>query len=503
MKAEVDLKFAEMEAIRRQQEQQQGYGRPIISICHKGYRFVAVGGSIHYSNKWKTFHDFLMDYLKIVMGEEWGTKELKKDLEQRHPILQWYDIICRYQQKKFKEHGKVTGTPMTGAIGAYMGLSYNLYLLAHNNEIQKKMIKRLQDPNHFTGAYYETVVAAILIKAGFELEFENENDTQTSHCEFAATFKETGKSFSVEAKAREPYKSTANITNQLYNALKKKANHPRVVFIEINVPETADDPHDLKWLQGAIRGLRSKEDNMTIDGLPASKAYLFVTNHPHQYYLQTAGSSQFIIGEGFKIPDFKTDFTCPSIREALHIREKHYEMFKIIESQKEHSEIPSTFEGEIPEFAFGDIPIPRLKIGKKYTVPQKAQREVIGRLKDACVSVKDKIVFGIYELKDGKQIIATCPMTENEVLAYQKYPDTFFGIYRPKGLKTKDALDMYDFFFEVYKDTPKEKLLELLQAHPDIEKLRQESQRELAITYCERLVYATYKPDPTRKPLFG
>jgi hypothetical protein len=140
---------------------------------------------------------------------------------------------------------------------------------------------------------------------------------------------------------------------------------------------------------------------------------------------------------------------------------------------------------------------------KKYPVPRSDGKEVIGLLKDACIAEKDKLAYGPYELEDGRQIIYTCPITDEELAAYQKYPDTFLGVYRPKGKKINDALDMFDFYFEAYRNTPKEKLLEFLNNHPDLERLKQESQKELAITYCERLVYSTYKPDPGRKPILG
>ena len=139
IKAELNAKMAEMKAVRKQQEQQQGLGRPIISLTHMGYRMVAVGGDIHYSDKWKTFHDFLLDYVKIAMGQEWGTEEIKKEIDQRHPILQWWGLICRYQKEKIKDRGKVSGAPMTGVLQAYLGLAYNLYLLAHNLELQSRL----------------------------------------------------------------------------------------------------------------------------------------------------------------------------------------------------------------------------------------------------------------------------------------------------------------------------------------------------------------------------
>ncbi len=67
----------------------QGEVRPIISLDHQGYKFVAVGNRFLYSKKWKTFHDFLFDYIKDILGSEWGNSELKKPIQQRHPIMQW------------------------------------------------------------------------------------------------------------------------------------------------------------------------------------------------------------------------------------------------------------------------------------------------------------------------------------------------------------------------------------------------------------------------------
>jgi hypothetical protein len=72
------------------------------------------------------------------------------------------------------------------SVGIY-GLAYNLYLIAHNvRDIESRLIQRLKNPQNFHGAFYETRVAAELIKAGFELEYENEDDRSTSHCEFTA-----------------------------------------------------------------------------------------------------------------------------------------------------------------------------------------------------------------------------------------------------------------------------------------------------------------------------
>src|SRR5579885_3612615 len=118
-------------ALEIQRQRQQGEGRPIISAEAFGYRFVAVKGRLHYSQSknWQTVPGFLSDYLKTTMGKDWGEAELKKSLEERHPILQWYQRVCEQQREAQPEPGKSFTTPMTGAIAAYLHLAYDLFTL--------------------------------------------------------------------------------------------------------------------------------------------------------------------------------------------------------------------------------------------------------------------------------------------------------------------------------------------------------------------------------------
>ena len=136
--------FEKHKAQELQRQKQQGLGRPIISTEHKGYRFVAVGNQLHYG-KWKTFFDFLANYIKQTLGGEWGNAEIAKRLAERHPLMQWYDKICHLQAAHAKEPGALFSAPMTGAVSAYYRLAYNLYLIAHNGkDIQTRLIARLK-----------------------------------------------------------------------------------------------------------------------------------------------------------------------------------------------------------------------------------------------------------------------------------------------------------------------------------------------------------------------
>jgi hypothetical protein len=76
------------EVLENQRLKQQGFGRPIHSVLENGWRVIRVGSEIYRSNTWKTFEDFLFDYIKIVFRREWGDAELRKSYDMRHPILQ-------------------------------------------------------------------------------------------------------------------------------------------------------------------------------------------------------------------------------------------------------------------------------------------------------------------------------------------------------------------------------------------------------------------------------
>jgi hypothetical protein len=205
------------------------------------------------------------------------------------------------------------------------------------------------------------------------------------------------------------------------------------------------------------------------------------------------------MAEGYKIPDFKLDAGFSSLRDALRAREKHREIFQLMRSVQEYQEIPTTFDGEIPEFAYGETS-DRLLIGKKYLVPDAAGQELVGVLQDAVVNESEKIVYGIYSLEDGRSIIATSPLSGLELEAYQKYPDTFFGVLRKQSKRAQTPLELFDFFFDVYRKTSREKLLEFMSSWPDYEALRELDSKELAIRYCEGLVYSVISSKKGMEP---
>jgi hypothetical protein len=369
--------------------------------------------------------------------------------------------------------------------------------MKHNARLQSTLIARLKskDESAFHGAYYETFVTAAFIKAGYDITFENEQDGSATHCEFVASSQSASRRFSVEAKARfrpdiradvDPKSLKLGVRDKLEAALHKQADHTRVVFIDVNLPEKFAPTDRPFWVDGALNEIRDIEGTMIAAGQDIPSAYVFVTNHPYQFAIPGGISA---VLEGFNIPEFKLGAQFPDLRAALDARDRHNDIHRVFEAMKNHHTIPSTFEGEIPEVHFHESKnSPSLKIGNRYVIKDEDGSDIAGELESASVLENEKNAYGIYLLDDGRRIVAVTPLSENELAAYREYPDTFFGIIDANaGRQCKDIIEWYDFFFETYENTPKEKLLEFMKTAGDFEALALLSQRKLAETYCERL----------------
>ena len=272
-----------------------GAVRPMISSDFEGHKVVAVGNRIHFSKKWKTFHDFLFCYLKITLDREWFAVELRKDAENRHSIASWYISLCEFQHEHSTEKQEFYSAICTGTVAAYLSLAYDLYVLRHHSLLQERLVERLKNKEQFQGARYEVYVTATFIKAGFDIEFEDEADTSTSHCEFVATHKMSGNRYSVEAKSRHRPGLLAHTDNRgarqqiplrirrlLRSALAKRARHVRIVFIDVNMPPEDVGPFAKSWFKPLVHEIQRVEKGQ-INGQPVPAAYLAFTNHPYHY----------------------------------------------------------------------------------------------------------------------------------------------------------------------------------------------------------------------------
>lgn len=490
------------QALETRRRQQQGMGRPIISGTLQDHRLVAVGNRLYASNKVQTFHDFLRDYIPKVFGTEWVRAERERSAELQHPVMRWaLQSFDDYRRTAVEVDGFLSA-PVNGAMHSLLGLSYNLYLTAHNIALQEALIDRLKHRETFWGALYETYVAAAFIMAGFDIEFENEADFTSTHCEFVATHRQSGKRFSVEAKARDAESQTKRMEGfatserpnfglggKLYSALRKRADHSRIVFIELSLPLSITPENKDTMVETITAEVTEKERTLTIAGAPAPPAYLFVTNHPFHHRLDMLAGGPEMVVLGFKIPNFGYGFSFSDFRDYVASCEEHAPVLDLAKSIHSHHEIPSTFDGEMPELAFSrHKDAPRLEVGRTYLVPTDDGREVPAILEQAVMVEAEKLAYGVFSTGENS-ILATCPVTDEELKAYKQYPDTFFGAPAQKPRKIDDPTSLFDFMYETYQHTPREKLLEFMQNAKYIEDLRTLSQKDLAIKYCERLTW--------------
>lgn len=133
---------------------------------------------------------------------------------------------------------------------------------------------------------------------------------------------------------------------------------------------------------------------------------------------------------------------------------------------------------------------PPLKIGTRYSVSDETGSEVEGVLEDAVVLETERKACGTYRLNDGRRIVVTCPLSDDELRAYKVDPDNFFGVHKPTSTKVSNFEECFKFVHQTYSRTPKEKLLEFMKDAPDYDNLEALPQDALAKIYCERVAVA-------------
>ncbi len=496
--AEMRRVFERHRADERIREEQQGLGKPIISFKANDHQFVAVGNEIHFSKTWKTFPDFLAHYIGGVLDRAWGNAELAKPLGDRHPIMQWYDTYCRYQQATIKTPGVMAEAPVTGIVACYLGLAYNLYLLAHNVELQKRLIARLKVPDQFQGAYYELIVANLLIRAGFELELEDEADGTSKHCEFSARSRRTGKKYWVEAKMRSVVghfgKTAADGTTRtnplrrliplLNDALKKPAADERLIFVDLNAEMTTNSDGKPLWIEAAARRLERYEKEDLAAGIVA---YVFVTNFAfHRYLHDPPMFTGVFLGLG--IPDLNR----PGIRrvsDAYRTKLKHIDVFHIGDAIQTYLRFPTTFDGSLPSEALGERS--RVIVGNTYCFGDPENGGVVGTVTYASVNEADSSAHIAIVDQNGQASILREPMSPAQLADWRAHKDSYFGKVLPVGRKVNNAFELFEWLVENHRGLPRDQLLARFAGAPDFETVRALSDEDLLYHFCECMVAAT------------
>lgn len=248
-----EARFREIEEQRRLHVATRGHARPMLHNSHHGRKVVVVGRNVFFSSKerpWRTFHDFLMHYGRERLGKAWGAAQQRMLEGSRHPLYTMHDALVRHLAGAASEQGdlEIFSAAWNGGTAGFLTFAHDLCTLADNAELQKVLLKRLRDPRSYQGARHELFAAATMVRAGFELAFENERDGSTKHPEFIATLKSTGVRVAVEAKSRHRpgvlgQPGTVNTTGRraeakglFLRALVKEPQMPFAIFLDVNLP---------------------------------------------------------------------------------------------------------------------------------------------------------------------------------------------------------------------------------------------------------------------------
>ena len=208
-------------------------------------------------------------------------------------------------------------------MSALLAFAYDLCTLENHSLLQQSLVKRLMRKEHFQGAQYE-VVAAAIIRAGFAIELEDERDLSTSHCEFTATYLPTGAKYSVEAKSRhgtgylgqagqpEPLDAIeADLRKLLVPALRKRAKYDRIVFIDVNVPPSESLLLESPWFNKVADQIVRLDNDAEAKGLPPALVYL--TNFPYHFVGDEPLRGSAAVMTGFNMPEFRDTTSGPLV----------------------------------------------------------------------------------------------------------------------------------------------------------------------------------------------
>jgi hypothetical protein len=133
-----------------------------------------------------------------------------------------------------------------------------------------------------------------------------------------------------------------------------------------------------------------------------------------------------------------------------------------------------------------------LLVGEKYQIDFEGKK-CVGRLSSAVVDEHKQIAWCTYEIElHGATVVTTEQLSPDEMKAWSKHPDTFFGIVNESAIQPRDPIELYEFLLLSYSKTSKEQLLTFVAGAPDIDQLRQLDQASLAREYCIRMATALH-----------
>jgi len=313
---------------------------PAATALWQGARVVSAGGHLYNVAVEESWYGFLYGLLIDQIGPDWFDAEIEKPAGSAHLLAQWYREICRRERD---ENGHFTLHEPANEVGttlAFRSVAYDVFCVMQAINLSPKLMDRLRHPDQFEGARYELWVAATLTRAGFSIEFADEDDSSSMHGEGIATHQETGKKYWIEAKRRHrpdfDYSQhlvdnpVLEVDARLVAAAMRKPSrqHCRLIFIDVNLPPWSRSDIKAPWI-GAFR--KSVERLQLQKGFRDNLdqcSFVMVTNHPYHFVSNVRPDpNQHFFGIAFNMPHINlaklaTDF--PDICKLMRSIADHF-----------------------------------------------------------------------------------------------------------------------------------------------------------------------------------
>lgn len=273
----------------------------VPSVPYRDRRARAVLSSIYMRPGTETFHEFLVNIVLWTFGEQWWKSQVGMREEDRHVVVRWKYDFAAGAKRAVAAGITVPGTSVytavpTGPSWALISLGYDLFCLQAVNRLPDFVVDRLRKDKYFQGARYEIAAAAVIARAGFEIEFAPPPRHEGEKvCEFFATHRATGARLAVEAKSRrrpgalndagtfQPAEDATWIYRRIREAKKQRPpGTPFLIFVDVNFPLSPETPPDDRpWAKGLKAALEKlgKPSPSSPDFFNA----IVVTNFAHYY----------------------------------------------------------------------------------------------------------------------------------------------------------------------------------------------------------------------------
>ena len=274
------------------------YLQLVPSVEHGGHRMRAVWSRLYPRPIRETFHEFLLNIIKWTFGQGWWKHQHALPKEQRHIVIKWLHDFGALSKISIEQgpHGPLLSSDQSGPVAALLQFGYDLFCLQARDKLPIFLVERMRRHASFQGARQELLAAAVMLRAGFDIEFLDETNQSEKHCELIATHRDTGTRVGVEAKSRiregvlnEPgsesdyTEDVRGVANLIRKAKKQKPEGmPFVIFVDINAPPTPGVPMlEKPW----IRDLRRALDALPTPTATEPDAFTMViaTNHSTHY----------------------------------------------------------------------------------------------------------------------------------------------------------------------------------------------------------------------------